>query len=72
MGVTLEEYPDGLSIEGPAELRGSAVESYGDHRIAMALSVAGLIAEGTTIINNPSCVDISFPEFFGILESLSD
>lgn len=72
MGITLEEYPDGLSIEGPAELRGSAVESYGDHRIAMALSVAGLIAEGKTIIDNPSCVDISFPGFFDILESLSD
>lgn len=72
MGVTLEEYPDGLSIEGLAELRGSAVESYSDHRIAMALSVAGLIAEGKTIIDNPSCVDISFPGFFDILESLSD
>lgn len=70
MGVQLEEYPDGIAIEGPASLRGSSVDSYNDHRIAMALAIAGLVAEGETVINNPECVDISFPGFFSVLEKL--
>lgn len=70
MGVIVEEYPDGLAIEGPAELSGTSVESHGDHRIAMALSVAGLIADGITTINNASCVDISFPGFYDVLKGI--
>ena len=72
LGVTLEEYPDGISIEGKAGLKGSEVESYGDHRIAMALSVAALISEGTTVLKHPSCVDISYPGFFSVLERLRE
>jgi len=64
LGADLEEHPDGISIKGQALLRGGEVQSYGDHRIAMSLSVAALLAEGTTVINNASCVDISFPGFF--------
>ena len=64
MGVEIEEYPDGVSIKGKTMLKGATVESYGDHRIAMSLAVAGLVAEGATVINNASCVDISFPSFF--------
>jgi len=64
MGVEIEEYPDGVDIKGKAQLTGSTLESYGDHRIAMSLSIAGLIADGETIINNPECVDISFPGFY--------
>ena len=70
-GVDLEERSDGISIKGKAALKGCEVRSYGDHRIAMSLSIAALIAEGTTIINNTSCVDISFPGFFEELKRLS-
>lgn len=70
MGIEIEEYPDGVQIKGKAKLKGSDVESYGDHRIAMSLSVAGLIADGTTIIRNPECVDISFPGFYEKLRLL--
>ena len=71
LGADLEEYPDGISIKGKAALRGCEVETYGDHRIAMSLSIAALMAEGTTIINNASCVDISFPGFFEELKRLA-
>jgi len=70
-GAELEERPGGMLIKGKTPLKGCAVESYGDHRIAMSLSIAALIAEGTTTINNASCVDISFPGFFEELERLS-
>lgn len=69
-GVELEEYPDGIRIKGKAELKGCEVQSYGDHRIAMSLSVAALLAKGTSVINNASCVDISFPGFFEELKRL--
>lgn len=70
MGVEIEEFPDGLAIKGICELRGAIVESYHDHRIAMSLAIAGLVAEGETVINNPQCVDISFPGFFKELERI--
>lgn len=70
MGVELEEYPDGIVIKGKTGLKGATVNSYGDHRIAMSFSIAALIADGVTIINNPECVDISFPQFFTILNQL--
>lgn len=71
MGVRIEEYPDGLSIEGVESLRGAEVESHGDHRIAMAMTVAALTAKGKTIINGASAVDISFPGFFDIIRKFS-
>ncbi|UCE79670.1 MAG: 3-phosphoshikimate 1-carboxyvinyltransferase [Nitrospiraceae bacterium] len=70
MGVTIEEYPDGISIQGPADLRGATVDSYGDHRIAMALAIAALAAEGTTTIRGCSAVNISFPGFFDAIRSI--
>ncbi len=70
MGVEIEEYPDGVQIKGNAQLKGSEVESYGDHRIAMSISIAGLIASGDTTIRNPECVDISFPGFYEKLKML--
>lgn len=70
MGVTIEEYPDGISIQGPADLRGATVDSYGDHRIAMALAIAALSAEGTTTIRGCSAVNISFPGFFDAIRSI--
>lgn len=71
MGAEVEEYPDGLSIKGKSVLKGGVLESYDDHRIAMALSIAGLIAEGKTTINGMSSVNISFPGFFDIIRRLT-
>ena len=71
MGAEVAEFEDGLSVSGPTQLRGALIESRGDHRIAMAFSVAALIAEGETQIDGAECVAISFPEFFPLLESLA-
>ena len=71
MGVEIEEFADGLSIKGQSNLKGAIIESYGDHRIAMAMSMAGLIADGETIINGISSVNISFPGFFQIIRKLT-
>ncbi len=71
MGVEIEEYPDGLSIKGSSSLKGAVIESYNDHRIAMAMSIAGLIAEGVTTVNGISSVNISFPGFFDIIRRLT-
>ncbi|HKY45488.1 MAG TPA: 3-phosphoshikimate 1-carboxyvinyltransferase [Pyrinomonadaceae bacterium] len=71
MGAEVEEFEDGLAVAGPTRLRGARIDSHGDHRIAMAFSIAALIAEGETEIEGSECVGISFPEFFGLLESLA-
>ncbi len=70
LGVELEEYPDGIAIQGRTEPKGCDVESYGDHRIAMSMAIAALVAGGKTTIHNASCVDISFPGFFETLRAL--
>ncbi len=64
MGAKVEEFPDGLRVAGRQSLKGAEISSYGDHRIAMAFSIAGLIADGTTTIDDSDCVRISFPTFF--------
>lgn len=71
LGVEVIEYPDGIAIKGTEVLRGTRVKSYGDHRIAMAMAVAGLAAEGTTVIEDCQCVSISFPNFFETLSESS-
>lgn len=71
MGVKIEEYPDGIGINGTAGMKGAQVESHGDHRIAMAMAVAALAAKGTTTIYGSSAVDISFPTFFDSMKGLS-
>jgi 3-phosphoshikimate 1-carboxyvinyltransferase len=68
MGAQVEERPDGFLIVGGRPLRGAVVDSRGDHRIAMALAVTALAAEGETRIEDAACVDVSFPEFFALLE----
>jgi 3-phosphoshikimate 1-carboxyvinyltransferase len=72
MGADVEEFSDGLRVAGRSagKLRGAKVDPQGDHRIAMALSVAGLGAESETVIRNAECVGVSFPEFFETLERL--
>jgi len=71
LGVHVEEFSDGLSIEGMSPLKGAELESHGDHRIAMALSIAALIADGSTTLNGISSVNISFPGFFTLLRNLT-
>jgi 3-phosphoshikimate 1-carboxyvinyltransferase len=70
MGVGVEEFADGLAVAGPASLRGAALDSFGDHRIAMAFTIAALLADGESEIAGAECVEISFPEFFESLESV--
>lgn len=68
LGAALEERPDGLTVRGGFRLSGAAVRSHGDHRIAMALAVAALVADGETTIEGSECVAVSFPDFFTRLE----
>ena len=68
MGVHVNELADGLEIHGRAPLRGARVASFGDHRIAMAFAVAGLFADGETIIQEADCVRDSYPGFEKALE----
>jgi 3-phosphoshikimate 1-carboxyvinyltransferase len=70
MGAPVEEHPDGFVVEGPVQLRGAIVESFGDHRIAMALAVAGLVADGETCIEGWEAADVSWPGFADALRSL--
>ena len=69
LGVTVEEYPDGLKIYPCANLQPAAVQTYDDHRMAMAFALIGLRTEGITI-ENPGCVSKTFPNYFGVLEKL--
>jgi 3-phosphoshikimate 1-carboxyvinyltransferase len=71
MGADIAASEDGWVIHGPRYLEGARVDSAGDHRVAMALAVAGLIADGKTEIEGAECVDISYPGFFDDLESLA-
>jgi 3-phosphoshikimate 1-carboxyvinyltransferase len=70
LGVRVEEREDGMTIEGRGRLEGAEVKSYGDHRVAMALAVAGLSSRGGIEIDDTACADISFPGFFGLLEGI--
>ncbi len=71
MGAQIEEQEDGWAILGPTRLTGTFVKSYGDHRIAMTLILAGMIAEGETQIDSIECVSVSFPNFLQTLLALS-
>jgi len=71
MGAIVDERADGVSIHGPARLRGAPVESHGDHRIAMALAMAGLTASGPTTIAGADCVAVSYPNFFTQLREVA-
>jgi 3-phosphoshikimate 1-carboxyvinyltransferase len=70
MGARVGEMPDGIIVEGGHQLHGAEIDSFGDHRIAMAFAVAGLVADGETIINGAEWADISFPGFFETLSKL--
>ena len=70
MGAEVQELEDGMLIKGPTRLKGARVKSYGDHRVAMALAVAGLAAEGETTIEDADCIETSFPGFERILKDV--
>jgi 3-phosphoshikimate 1-carboxyvinyltransferase len=70
LGARIEADGDDIVIEGPATLRGSAVDSLGDHRLALTFAIAGTIAEGTTTILDAASVAISYPSFFADLERI--
>jgi 3-phosphoshikimate 1-carboxyvinyltransferase len=67
IGADVEELPDGLAIIGPASFTGGEVDSFGDHRIAMAFAIAGLVAAGPVRVRGWDCVNTSFPEFLDVL-----
>ena len=71
MGVEAEELPDGMKIPGKQQFRGARVDSFGDHRIAMAFAVAGLVSDGETVIENAEAASVSFPEFYDLLDQAS-
>lgn len=71
LGVDLDERPDGLVIRGPARVTGGTVHSRSDHRLAMALSVAGLLSRRGVQVQEPACVAVSFPGFFRLLHDLT-
>ncbi len=70
LGANIEALPDGFVVHGPSSLRGARVWSHGDHRLAMALSIAGLIAEGETVVEGAECIGDSFPSFVRLLHTL--
>jgi 3-phosphoshikimate 1-carboxyvinyltransferase len=71
MGIQPEELPDGIGIPGRQQFRAAAVDSFGDHRIAMAFSIAALLADGPCEIRDADAVSVSFPEFFRILRQVT-
>jgi 3-phosphoshikimate 1-carboxyvinyltransferase len=70
LGAEVEEFPDGLYVPGKQNLHSGHIDSFGDHRIAMAFAVAGLFAQGPVTIEDASCVGISFPGFFDLLSKV--
>ncbi|PYK50655.1 MAG: 3-phosphoshikimate 1-carboxyvinyltransferase [Verrucomicrobia bacterium] len=72
MGAHVAELSDGLEIHGPAPLHGARVASFGDHRIAMAFAIAGLFADGETIVQDADCIRESYPGFEAVLEEFTN
>jgi len=70
MGVAVEEFQDGMKIEGTEKWRGTDCETHADHRVAMAMTVAGLLAEGGNRIDDEECINTSFPGFMKLLSGL--
>lgn len=70
LGAAITECPDGFIVEGPQALRGSVVDGHDDHRVAMSLVVAGLCAEGETVVHDARCVEDSFPGFVETMQAL--
>ncbi|MCK4676383.1 MAG: 3-phosphoshikimate 1-carboxyvinyltransferase, partial [Gammaproteobacteria bacterium] len=71
LGADMEELPDGMVIHGGKELKGGECYSHHDHRLAMTLGIAGLVAQGETVIHGAEAVDVSYPCFWQDLERLT-
>ncbi|MFK7909884.1 MAG: 3-phosphoshikimate 1-carboxyvinyltransferase [Akkermansiaceae bacterium] len=70
MGADVEEFEDGMEIRGGKPLKGAKLDSFGDHRIAMAFTIAGLFAQGETVIENTDCINTSYPGFVDHLSAI--
>ena len=70
VGVDVSEFPDGFHIPPGSRIRGGKVRTFGDHRIAMAFALAGLVAESPVELDDPGCVAVSYPDFFQHLEGV--
>ena len=70
MGADIQELDDGFIINGPTPLYGAKIETFHDHRIAMAFAIAGLVAHGKMVLDHPECASISYPEFYDELERM--
>ncbi|QUH24833.1 3-phosphoshikimate 1-carboxyvinyltransferase [Serpentinicella alkaliphila] len=70
VGIEVNELPDGMEIIGGSKINGGTVESHGDHRVAMAMAICGLLADEPIKILGNECIDISFPDFENILKSV--
>ena len=71
LGANIEERPDGMVIQGTGRLIGARCRSHGDHRLAMALGVAGLLAEGETVVDGAQAAGVSYPDFWRRMEELN-
>ena len=69
MGARIEELPDGLRIEH-SPLHGAAVDGHGDHRVVMALALAGMVASGETVVADAEAADVTFPNFAHLMRSI--
>ena len=70
MGADIQELDDGFIINGPTPLYGAEIETFHDHRIAMAFAIAGLVVHGKLVLDHPECASISYPEFYDELEQM--
>jgi len=71
VGVDVQEFEDGFAFDGPCELKAGSIRTAGDHRIAMAFAIANLLTEDVIHIDDPSCVAVSFPSFWDILQRIA-
>jgi 3-phosphoshikimate 1-carboxyvinyltransferase len=71
LGADIEEFDDGFVVKGPCRLTGTEISSYSDHRIAMSMAVAAIIADGTTVIDRSEVADVSYPGFYTDLRRLT-
>lgn len=72
MGADVEEFEDGMEINGGKPLNGARLDSFGDHRIAMAFAIAGMFAQGDTVIENTDCINTSYPGFANRLATIRE
>ena len=72
LGANIEERPDGMVIHGTGRLRGGECRSHGDHRLAMALGVAGMLSEGETVVDDAAAAEVSYSQFWEHLKQLSN